>query len=155
MMMHCSNPNPPSTFDDHDEDQRVGLQRLSPLPPFSPSSKLVYFCLADCNGFHWYPLRVSSNVESPRTSTMTISNFPTTTLVFLFTKTTMKGSQLIQSLIGRGGKINFFEKRNPNFLIGVLWYSTPSVLHQLEKSNCYIHGASLFKALQRISGRML
>ncbi|KAF5953086.1 hypothetical protein HYC85_011030 [Camellia sinensis] len=84
--------------------------------------------------------------KSPRTSTMTISNFPTTTLVFLFTKTTMKGSQLIQSLIGSGGKINFFEKRNPNFLIGVLWYSTPSVLHQLEKSNCYIHGASLFES---------
>ncbi|CAL5331697.1 unnamed protein product [Camellia sinensis] len=27
-------------------------------------------------------------------------------------------SQLIQSLIGNGGKINFFEKINPNFLIG-------------------------------------
>ncbi|CAL5331698.1 unnamed protein product [Camellia sinensis] len=68
MMMHCSNPNPPSSFDDHDEDQRVGLQQLSPLPPFSLSSKLVYFCLADCNGFHWYPLRVSSNVEVKRVS---------------------------------------------------------------------------------------
>ncbi|XP_028067032.1 uncharacterized protein LOC114269869 [Camellia sinensis] len=66
MMMHRSNPNPPSSFDDQDEDQRVGLQRLSPLTPFSPSSKLVYFCLADCNGFHWYPLRVSSDVEVKR-----------------------------------------------------------------------------------------
>ncbi|KAI8027043.1 hypothetical protein LOK49_LG02G00261 [Camellia lanceoleosa] len=153
MMMHRSNPNPPSSFDAHDEDQRVGLQRLSPLPPLSPSSKLVYFCLADCNDFHWYPLRVSSDVEVKRvglqlvmeiahpapdpfiysespppsissllplprpppssssskiayicltdidesywyacqvTSTMTINNFPTTTHVFLFTKTTMK-----------------------------------------------------------------
>ncbi|XP_028067048.1 uncharacterized protein LOC114269878 isoform X1 [Camellia sinensis] len=66
MMMHRSNPNPPSSFDDHDEDQRVSLQRLSPLPPFSPSSKLVYFCLADCNGFHWYPLHVSSDIEVKR-----------------------------------------------------------------------------------------
>ncbi|CAL5355917.1 unnamed protein product [Camellia sinensis] len=28
----------------------------------------------------------------------------------------------------------------------ILWYSTPSVLHILEKSNCYIHRASLFES---------
>ena len=45
----------------------------------------------------------------------------------------------------------YFIATNDLFLFGmhgfvVLWYSTPPVLHQLEKSNCYIHGASLFES---------
>ncbi|GMP43583.1 hypothetical protein CsSME_00012893 [Camellia sinensis var. sinensis] len=38
-------------------------------------------------------------------------------------------------------------------IMRVLWYSTPPVLHQLEKSNCYIHGASLFESFAEDFGK--